>query len=920
MANNDLDIDYDETRGGRRTADNLISFPSDGAFYLATCGSDLPWAPAGAHDPSRHVLPSILVEGIFASAPVPDPQSLQTDTVMTKCLDVLSYLTPALEKLIEEGLLKTLDEDGDEVDATFTWYEALRAVAPQIIAESPDDPAFQVTADKLEWLEGVDQATEEGKAIAWFTPLTFEDATRTTRDLSHVIALKRILGPHATHAERTRVGSTCYTMLGGGDGGQLAQAIKTFYYPSMQSTQRMDANFLAARILDFLAETQWPAPYRWSSGDTLDDAFDLPRRAAWATASRQEQASIIASKLGHALFDGSQLPTLAVLFADYKGDTPRLVREVQRVGDMMLYGDEGVKLPFWKIEEVETTLTRDYGEFIRSERGEGRNTTEILERLTHRANADRTNNETGRGGGGGREGETDVQGPKPGQMSRALAEASHVRLEGKYLKVLEDGSATLSTKLTLIKECVVADTVLAKAVLFASKGQRMTPYIGASDFLALLHGERHLLRIYVAQSLAYDDALGAVPEVLRTLMYDEEELRKTLDFEWELLDPLNMCILWLRGARVGTYFGKHSANNLYHDGDFINHVIDLYGKKFRCLGYPPTVPTDEGLSFEGFFKKIKAFQHYAVALSAEEQQGAYTMIDDLAHKAYKAAAAMAKRTIYGATPADRHLRAWISAEEPVVIELNKTLTALDEVSTHRRRMGSMLGNQPRAAKLPGFAETSGKGAAGTSSDGTATKKPQKSPKSPKGKAPAGPNATSAGASNKSSGGNQAKPTERKASPIYLYDDGSFSIGTPRPLASAPAFPEHPRRRMKEVGRDTAPPLSRHHTCRAQLCMRRQVGTPPHLSRDTTRVVRTCRLADGDLPQRRGQASPTRASTAGGHRPRAMRLLLFALTLLANGAGASLMLTPLAKCGGASDGECVGADRPRPLSHLANTAH
>ena len=134
-----------------------------------------------------------LVEGIFASAPVPDPQSLKTDTVVTKCLDVLLYLTPALEKLVDEELLKTLDEDGDEIDATYTWYEDLRALARQIIAESPDDPAFQVTADKLEWLEGVDQATEEGKAIAWFTPITFEDAAKNTHDLSHVIALKRIL-------------------------------------------------------------------------------------------------------------------------------------------------------------------------------------------------------------------------------------------------------------------------------------------------------------------------------------------------------------------------------------------------------------------------------------------------------------------------------------------------------------------------------------------------------------------------------------------------------------------------------------------------------------------------------------------------------------------------------------------------------
>ena len=54
------DAEWDEDRGGRPDADNLIyiSFPSGGEFYKAT-ETIIPWRRCGGHNNNRHVTPSI---------------------------------------------------------------------------------------------------------------------------------------------------------------------------------------------------------------------------------------------------------------------------------------------------------------------------------------------------------------------------------------------------------------------------------------------------------------------------------------------------------------------------------------------------------------------------------------------------------------------------------------------------------------------------------------------------------------------------------------------------------------------------------------------------------------------------------------------------------------------------------------------
>ena len=82
-----------------------------------------------------------------------------------------------------------------------------------------DDPVFQVDPTCLEWLEAHTQDAH-GKELDYFHDIvTFELITAKMNDLSLYAELAMMVGPRSTHLTRTTVGSTCYTMLGGDQGG-----------------------------------------------------------------------------------------------------------------------------------------------------------------------------------------------------------------------------------------------------------------------------------------------------------------------------------------------------------------------------------------------------------------------------------------------------------------------------------------------------------------------------------------------------------------------------------------------------------------------------------------------------------------------------------------------------------------------------
>ena len=79
-------------------------------------------------------------------------------------------------------------------------------------------------------------------------------------------------------------------MVGGGEAGQLVQAMTSYFYAGGQARQKVQAAFLLKRIPVFLRDTQWPGVYRRHFEDLDDYAFDLAARAAWKKATRQEWA------------------------------------------------------------------------------------------------------------------------------------------------------------------------------------------------------------------------------------------------------------------------------------------------------------------------------------------------------------------------------------------------------------------------------------------------------------------------------------------------------------------------------------------------------------------------------------------------------------------------------------------------------
>ena len=754
-----VDIAFDEERGGPRHHNNYLSMPESGAFYRAT-KKIFAWETCGPHDSGRKIVPSIFVENLFRCAPIPDLSQLRGKRLITFCLDTNRFLVDALSLLVGEGLLR--DEEGEQEDdfIVYDYPEDILVKADKLVRELKDNAALQINEDSLEWLEDLSTRAEDA-GHQWFAELDLCEASAKCNDLSICMQIRLAIGPHSTVAVRASESSTFYSMVSAGQGGQLGAAMNNFFYNS--SAQPVSTMFLANRIVDFFIETQWPEPYRQDFSRLIEYSFDIPRRAAWGTANRQQWVALVQTKLPKAIC--MHLPTLKMIFADYLRQPAKLVMEVQSLGDAILTGDDASKLPLWKIEEVEGRLQASCGDMVEAEVDLGASTDALLSKLYKQIKDAKRDDKPMADIGG-----EDFRGPKPGQLARARSEKAFAGLESKFLPTLQLGSATLDKRLNVIKGSLTAKTVLPHTVLFAKSGMRISMYVGqGGDFLALLHDQRHLMSTFTGKNLAYDVDLGKVPDELANYRYDEGEMRKTLDFEFAKLDPLNGCILKMRGEEAGTEFAKYDTKNVYHDGEMLSTIQDLYGKKFEALGYSREVPEEVGLSFRGFIGKIKRIQKIALALDGEEQSGAYAMIDDYVERGYTAAGLNGARKVYGACPADRHLHEWLSADELVVVELNMTLAALSDMATYRRRMGGILVRKTKAAMLTGFSLASG-----SRHEEPVTPETTGDGKKPGGKPPKQKESTPLKPGKAERGGGKTM-VERKR--IYPYADGSFSIGT-----------------------------------------------------------------------------------------------------------------------------------------------
>ena len=792
-----VDMTFDEDRGGPRHHNNYLSMPESGAFYRAT-EKVFAWENCGQHDSGRKILPSIFVENLFRRTPIPDPSRLRGKSLLTFCLDTNRFMINALSLLVGEGLLRGEDSDLDDDLVVYKHPDDILLKADKLVLELKDNALMQVNEDSLEWLEELGDGVEDAQH-SWLAGLDFYEASSKCNDLSICMQIKLAIGPHSTIAVRASENSTFYSMVCAGQGGQLGAAMNNFFYNS--SLQPVSTGFLANRVVDFFIETQWPEPYRQDFTRLIEYSFDIPRRAAWSTANRQQWAALVQTKLPKAI--RMYLPTLEKIFADYLHLPAKLVMEVQSLGDAILTGDDTSKLPLWKIEEVENRLKAACGDMVDAEVDLGTTTEALLIKLYKQIKDAKRDEKPAADIGG-----EDFRGPKPGQLARARSEKAFAGLESKFLPTLQLGAATLDQRLNVIKGSLTAKTVLPHTVLFAKAGMRISLYVSqGGDFLALLHDQRHLMTTFTGKNLAYDVDLGKVPDELANYRYDDEEMRKTLDFEYVKLDPLNRCILKMRGEEAGTEFAKYDTKNVYHDGEMLSTIQDLYGKKFEALGYSREVAEEVGLSFRGFMGKIKRIQKFALALEGDEQRGAHEMINDYVERGYVAAGAHGARKVYGACPADRHLHEWLSADELVVVELNMTLTALGDMATFRRRMGGILVRKTQAATLTGFALA----------DGSRTREPVDPETTGDGKKPGGkqpkqkeltPQKPTKGGKNP--GGRLSTVVQKR---IFPYSDGSFSIGTQMPLYGHAQVHGRPKRHarggarpLRHLSKETQTPM------------------------------------------------------------------------------------------------------------------
>ena len=583
----------------------------------------------------------------------------------------------------------------------------------------------------------------QGSHIEWLMRLTITSLTEKTGDLTLYCELAKIVGPRGTMEGRTDE-DHCFAVIK--EGGMLARRVRAYYHPD--PGEEVSLGYLCRQIPTFLKDTQWPEVWRHEKENWFDYAQDLVRRAGWRKANRQEWVTIAEDRIVPTL--ARHFPKLAALFEDMVSDTSKLAREYQKLADQLLPDIPGAtKLPFWQIEEVEAHLDEAFGGLIAGKATEGATTAEMLT-LIHARLLEGKSGKTKRGDDGGGAGD-DTRGPRVDQVLRAMqTDEQVVKFEAKAAGRLESSATTLEDLMNVLAEAFAIRNLPVKAVLLAAKGQRLSAYTAASDFLAQLHEHRHLMPRFLAMCLAFDEATGKVPEALKYLSLDEEDVRLICDAEWVKLDAFNKLVLQFRAKMAGTKYALHDTKAIYHDPAVLADVTSMMGRLFDTIGYPKEVSAAEGVTYRGFMALVAELLQLALAMTPDEQRGAFREIDDAVRGAMIAAAAHYLRIVYSANPADRRLTFWLASHEPVLAAIKERLSSSREQITWRIKQGAIYGEPQQAPSLPGHVLHSGgkrtvgetgatKEARGrTPSPGRNPKKPKGTSQSPRGGSPKQP--------------------------------------------------------------------------------------------------------------------------------------------------------------------------------------
>lgn len=210
-----------------------------------------------------------------------DPHQLQPVNFVARLLDI-DWITAALEVLVGYGLLDAEDGDAQAVK-DFRSFHELQEACDNIMASNPDEPDFKINGEEA-WDQSDDLSG--GSPLQWLDNVTLEDLTKKTGDLRCYIDLAKIVGPRAVEGDRLSQDSQLRAMAGEPGGGQLMQALKSFYLPSAQQGI-VHPSFMARRLPDFLFETRWPFPYDMEEADFMGEQRSTWLLGASAGESRQ---------------------------------------------------------------------------------------------------------------------------------------------------------------------------------------------------------------------------------------------------------------------------------------------------------------------------------------------------------------------------------------------------------------------------------------------------------------------------------------------------------------------------------------------------------------------------------------------------------------------------------------------------------
>jgi hypothetical protein len=354
------------------------------------------------------------------------------------------------------------------------------------------------------------------------------------------------------------------------------------------------------------------------------------------------------------------------------------------------------------VVELNRKLERDYGEYIREQRAVNTPTSAIIDTIKLRG-ASATSSEGGPGTSDPpeREGGAETLGAKRGQVVRALNDPSFTQMEAKWLPRLRDSTGEQKDTLALFDDGFTGDTVLPKAVLLASPGVRLTSYCTDSDFMDLLKDEAGGLGYWLGQCVAYDEDEEEVPDGLETYVLDAPNVMLTRTFKWEQIKPLEIALA-VRSKQTTAQFATHDHGKLYHVAHGIELATGIMVKYYKGLGFRDDVPAARGWAYPTFMKKIKRLNAATIGMEASAAKGMHAFVDRCVQNATVAAASSYRRTVYGASPADKEVGAWLPSSDPTFMEMVSALDAIKKMNTFAIALPGVYGGGAAAATIPGL--------------------------------------------------------------------------------------------------------------------------------------------------------------------------------------------------------------------------